>query len=82
MTIIPFTRARAELSDLFTQVITEHERVIIQRHGHECVALVPIEDARTLERLEDEIDIAAAKAALEESDDRIPWEQVKKDLGL
>ena len=56
--------------------------MVIERHGHERVAMVPIEDVETLERLEDEADIAAAEAALAESDKRIPWEQVKADLGL
>ncbi len=82
MTTVRFTEARALLSDLFTQVVTEGDRVVIERHGHERVAIVPIEDVETLERLEDEADIAAAEAALAESDERIPWEQVKADLGL
>jgi len=82
MTTVRFTEARALLSDLFTRVVTEGDRVVIERHGHERVAIVPIEDVETLERLEDEADIAAAEAALAESDKRIPWEQVKADLGL
>ena len=57
-------------------------RVVIERHGHERAAIVPVEDMEALERLEDQLDVAAAEAALAESDDRIPWERVKKDLGL
>lgn len=56
--------------------------MVIERHGHERVAIVPIADVEALERLEDEADIAAAEAALAESDKRIPWEQIKADLGL
>ena len=82
MTTIYFTEERAKLSELFTQVITGRDRVVIQRPGHERVALVPVEDVETLERLEDQIDIAEAEGALADSGQRIPWEQVKKDLGL
>lgn len=79
---IPFTKARSELSDLFTRVAARGERVVIERHGHERVAIVPIKDMEALERMEDDLDIAAAEAALAESDERVPWEQVKRDLGL
>ncbi|HUS47089.1 MAG TPA: type II toxin-antitoxin system prevent-host-death family antitoxin [Phycisphaerae bacterium] len=79
---VPFTQARSRLSDLFTRVVTRRERVVIERHGHERAAIVPVEDMEALERLEDQLDVAAAEAALAESDDRIPWERVKKDLGL
>ncbi len=82
MTTVSFTDARADLSNLITRVITEHDRIVIERHGHEKVALVPLEDMEMLERLEDEADITAAEAALAESDEFIPWEEVKKDLGL
>jgi prevent-host-death family protein len=82
MTTIPFTNARARLSELFTEVCTKHERIVVERHGHERVAIVPIEDIEALERLKDERDIAITEKALDESDDRIPWEEVKKELGL
>jgi len=82
MVKIPFTKARSGLSGLITKVIMERERVIINRYGHEKVALVPIEDLELLERLEDEADVAAAETSLAESGERVPWEQVKKDLGL
>ena len=38
-------------------------------------------DAAELERLEDEADVRAARAALREKG-AIPWEQVKAELGL
>jgi len=43
-------------------------------------------DAEDLDRLmelaEDAIDIAEARAAVEEEGESIPWEEVKADLGL
>ncbi|MBN1942518.1 MAG: type II toxin-antitoxin system Phd/YefM family antitoxin [Phycisphaerae bacterium] len=82
MTTIPFTSARARLSELFTEVCTKHERIVVERYGHQRVAMVPIEDIEALEHLEDQRDIAIAEAALDESKDRIPWEEVKQELGL
>jgi len=82
MKTVRFTQARSGLSDLFTRVITKGERVVIERHGHERAALVPIDDVQALQRLEDRLDVAEAEKALAESDERVPWEQVKEDLGL
>ena len=45
------------------------------------VAIVPIEDLTLLERLENEIDVTAAKAAMKEPGGE-SWEQIKSDLGL
>jgi len=82
MTSMPFSEARANLSQLVTKVITSHERVVVERHGHERVAIVPMDDLETLERLEDQDDIAAAQAALDEPGENIPLSRVKSDLGL
>ena len=82
MTTIKFTEARANLPSLVTQVITEGQRVIIERHGHERVALVPMADVEVLQRLEDAADVEAAEAALAESGNTVPWEKVKEDLAI
>ena len=41
-----------------------------------------VEDLAALEALEDQRDIEAADAALAESDERIPYEKVRRELGL
>jgi len=57
--------------------------VTLTRRGRPAAVLV---DAAQFERmvaaLEDAEDIAAARAAMDEPGDNIPWEQVKADLGL
>jgi hypothetical protein len=47
-------------------------------------AVVPIEDVKLLEELEDRIDLEEARAALLETKSKgtIPWEKIKADLGL
>jgi hypothetical protein len=37
---------------------------------------------KELERLEDEIDLKLALKAMKEKGPRIPWEQIKKEMGL
>jgi hypothetical protein len=53
------------------------------RRGRKVVAaVVPIEDLRLLQRLEDEEDILDARTALREARRKgsIPWEKVKAEL--
>jgi prevent-host-death family protein len=60
------------------------ERVVLTRRGKEVAAVVPIEDVKLLEELEDRIDLEEARAALAETKSKgtIPWEKIKADLGL
>jgi hypothetical protein len=46
--------------------------------------LVPVEDLKLLEELEDRIDLESAREALKEAEKEgtIPWKEVKKKLGL
>ena len=76
--------ARDGLSDTLNRVSYGKERIIIKRHGKELAALVPMEDLKFLEELEDKLDLEEALAALTEAENEgtVPWEKVKKDLGL
>ena len=78
---IDISKARGMLSKLFDKVCDKHERIIVERHGRERVAIVPIEDVERLKRMEDEL-VADVEAGLKESHERIPWDQVEKELGL
>ena len=76
--------ARDTMSDTLNRVSYGKERIVIKRHGKDLAALVPIEDLRFLEDLEDRIDLEDVRAALAEAEEAgtIPWEQIKKDLDL
>lgn len=74
--------AREEFSELLNQVAYLGERIIVQRRGRNVAALVSLEDLQLIQEIEDRLDNAAADAALEEPGESIPWEQVKKDLGI
>jgi len=84
MVKVEATKARNEFSDLINTVRYGSDRVLIGRRGKDVAALVPVEDLRLLELLEDQIDIAAARRALANPKNkvRVPLEQVKKRLGL
>ena len=84
MTRISISSAREELADALNRVAYGGERIMIHRRGKNVAALVPVEDVKLLERLEDQIDLDLARKALAEAKRKgtIPWSQIKKELGL
>jgi len=82
--IVEATKARSTFSELLNNVRYGSDRALIGRHGKEVAALIPVEDLRLLEMLEDHIDIDAARKALRNPKNkvRIPLAEVKKRLGL
>ncbi len=82
MPSLTVSEAREDFGRTVDRVHHRQERVCITKHGRPVVALVPIEDLELLAMLEDRLDIDAARAALAESGDRIPYDLVRKELGL
>ncbi len=77
------SEARSQLADVIDLVRRNHEPVYLRRRGKRVAAVVDADDLDHLVELaEDAIDIAEARAALEEEGESIPWEQVKAELGL
>lgn len=83
----------AELSvtdarERFSEVIetAEREPVFLTKHGRrQAVVLSAAQYDRMLELVEDAEDLAdadAAMVAIEQGEPTIPWEDVKRDLGL
>ena len=54
MTILPFSEAKAQLSELADRVETEHERILVTRNGRPSFVLLSPDD---LESLEETLDI-------------------------
>lgn len=81
MTRISATKARDEFSDALNRVAYRGERIVLRRRGKDVAVLVPIEDLKLLEEIEDRIDVEDAKKALRERGG-IPWTKLKKELGL
>jgi prevent-host-death family protein len=76
--------ARAQFSEIINRAAFGKERMILTRRGKEIVAVVPIEDVKLLEALEDRIDLEEARVALLEAKKKgtVSWQKIKKDLGL
>lgn len=78
MSIVDF---RNQLAEPINRVAYQGERLVLERRGKGIAALVSMEDLALLEKLEDESDLKAARAALKERGE-IPFEKVKAELGL
>ena len=70
----------------FNKVAYKGERIKIKRRGGETIVLVSEEDLALLETMEDQFDNQEADRILAEMEAKgekpIPWETVKKELGL
>ena len=82
MTGYNITDAREHLSVIFSKVYHQHEPVILSRYGREEVVVIDRETWDRLRGLEDAADIKAADRAMSEKGENIPYEQVRKELGL
>ena len=60
----------------------DRDRVTLTRDGKAVAAIVTAEDLAFLEALEDRIDIEEARKALAEGGDPIPFETIRRSLGL
>jgi prevent-host-death family protein len=76
--------ARAQFSEIINRAAFGKERVTLTRRGKEIVAVVPIEDLKLLEALEDKIDLEEARTALAEAKKKgtVSWDKVKAELGI
>lgn len=76
--------ARKQISEIINRAAFGKERITLTRRGKEIAALVPIEDMKLLEALEDRIDLEEARAAIAESKKKgtVSWEKIKRELGL
>jgi prevent-host-death family protein len=86
MARLELSKARKELPDIVSRTVARRRRTILSRQGRDVAALIPIEDLRLLERLEEEAmdreDLEDARAALAEPGENISLEDLKKELGL
>ena len=76
------SEVREDFGRTVDRVHHRRERVCITKHGRPVVALVPAEDLELLAMLEDRLDIDAVREALAEPGERIPYDLIRKELGL
>jgi prevent-host-death family protein len=83
MTTVTAKQLKEGSAEVLSRVQYGNERFAVTRHGKEVAAVVSIEDARLLDRLEDMLDVHDALAAMEEAEREgtISLGELRKKLG-
>jgi len=73
-----------DIPDVLDRVMQDKDRAIVTRRGEQVAAVVPLEDHEILEQLDDLLERAEIEAARKEAQEEgtVPWEEIKKELGL
>jgi len=74
--------ARAAVADIVNRAEYAGGRTVVHRRKKPVAAVIPMEDLKLIEQLEDEINIIDARKAMREKGKNIPWEQIKRGLNL
>ena len=86
--IVPFSEARASLSELLDEVAARHEHVVITRKGRPAAIVVSPEEweavEETLDVLQDEETLAALRESAEDvkAGRLFSLDEVRRELGL
>jgi len=88
MVTVSSEEVRDGLGELINRVAYGGERVMVTRRGKKIVGIVSAKEMELLEAvldaIEDEIDVPLIKERLAEIErgECVPWDQVKRELGL
>jgi len=82
MTRLTASQLRGDLASAINKVAFGGERIILQRNNKDVAALIPMKDLALLHALEDRLDLEEVREAMQEPGANIPWEEIKKDLGI
>jgi prevent-host-death family protein len=74
--------ARKKFSNILNRVAFGNESFVLTRRGEPIAALVSMDDLKLLGELEDQRDIEDAWKAKNEPGEPIPWEDLKRELGI
>ncbi|HZK66366.1 MAG TPA: type II toxin-antitoxin system prevent-host-death family antitoxin [Chloroflexota bacterium] len=76
--------ARDQFPEIINRAAYAKERTVVTRRDKEVAAVVPIEDLRLLQEIENHMDVEEALEALKEAREKgtISLESLKAELGL
>jgi prevent-host-death family protein len=86
--VVPFTQARAQLSELLDDVETRHEHVVVTRNGRPIAVVLSTEEWEAIEETLDILQDEETLEALGESEADVkagrvtPLSDVRRTLGL
>jgi antitoxin (DNA-binding transcriptional repressor) of toxin-antitoxin stability system len=77
-------KEREGFADAINRAAFGNERVLLRRRGRAVAAVIPIDDLRLLEALEDRVDLVDARGALAQVNKKgaQSFDAILKDLGL
>ena len=80
------TEVRDNFADVFSRISYGNERILVGRRGNtdKAVAMIPAADLKILDEIENQLDLRSALAALKANGNEktVPWEELKRKLGL
>ena len=84
MTRVNTAEAKKKLGSILQRTALTKRRVVVTSRGKDLAAVVPLEDVKLLEDIEDRLDLDDARAALATTkrEGTVTWEKIKRDLGL
>jgi len=77
--VITATELKKSFGEATSRVEYAGERIVVRRNSREAFALIPMDDLRLLEAIEDKIDVLAAKESLDDPRPSVPWDQAQKE---
>ena len=78
MNKVTVTELKEDFRKITGRVEVAGERVIVRRNSRDAFALIPIDDLRLLELVEDKLDALLALKSLDDPRPSIPWEDAKR----
>ncbi len=79
--VITATELKKSFGATTSRVEYAGERIVVRRNSRDAFALIPIDDLRLLEAIDDKIDVLAVKASLDDPRPSVPWEEAQKESG-
>jgi len=83
MDTVTATELKNRIGATLNDVEFRGQRVVLKRQGRPAAAIIPIEDLRLLERLEDELDVRELERVLADPNEEwLTLDEVERDLDL
>ncbi len=76
MNSVSVSTARSKFQELLNRVGFGRERILVERRGKPIAAIISIEDLKRLEAIEDALDSAKLRRAVEENESFVTLESI------
>ncbi|MCC8406530.1 MAG: type II toxin-antitoxin system Phd/YefM family antitoxin [Rickettsia endosymbiont of Sceptobius lativentris] len=82
MSSITTASAREHFSEIVNRSSYGKERIVLSRRGKDLAAIIPMEDLKLIEMIENKLDVEEAKEAIKEAKQKgtISLEEFKKEI--